>query len=262
MPVSEPLSPGAPDNAAVGPVPTGDVTVQVRDGIVTVTINRPSKRNALTQAMYGTMADALRDADLDQGVGAVVITGVDETFTAGNDLGDFATGGPLDEVVRFLSAISSVHVPVVAAVNGLAIGVGLTLLLHCDLVYVEPRADLSVPFVELGLVPEAASSLLLPRVVGERRAAELLLTGRHIDGREAAEWGLANAAVSPALGAALQAAGTLAKQPPKALRASKALLRSDQRTVSGRMAQEMEAFAEALGGTEFAGIIGTRFEDR
>jgi enoyl-CoA hydratase/carnithine racemase len=149
-------------------------------------------------------------------------------------------------------------VPVVAAVNGMAIGVGLTMLLHCDLVYVEPAARLSAPFVALGLVPEAASSLLLPRVVGERRASELLLSGRQLDGVEAAEWGLANAAVTPALDAALAAAHRLAAQPPGALRASKALMRSSDRTVDGRMAEEMAAFVDALGRPEFAEVMAAR----
>ncbi len=244
----------------LGPTPAGGVKTQLNDGVLVLTIDRLSKRNALTQAMYGAMADALCDADGGDEVRAVVITGVGDVFTAGNDLVDFATGANLDEVVRFLSTISSVRVPIVAAVNGLAIGVGLTLLLHCDLVYVEPEAKLWAPFVELGLVPEAASSLLLHRVIGERRATELLLCGRHIDGREAAAWGLANAAVTPVLEAALEAAHGLAAQPPGAVRASKALLRSDEHSVHGRMAEEMTAFHQALGGPEFARIIGSRLK--
>lgn len=237
---------------------TDDVKTQVNEGVLTLTINRPSKRNALTQAMYATMADGLERADEDEGIGAVVITGIGDVFTAGNDLVDFASGENLDEVARFLSAISSVRVPIVAAVNGLAVGVGLTLLLHCDLVYVEPTAKLWAPFVELGLVPEAASSLLLGKVVGERRASELILCGRRIDGREAAEWGLANAAVTPAIDVALEAAHTLAARPPNALRASKTLMRSNEQTVQGRMTEEMTAFREALGGQEFAGIVRLR----
>jgi enoyl-CoA hydratase/carnithine racemase len=188
----------------------------------------------------------------------VLITGVADVFTAGNDLADFTAGNSLDETHRFLEAISSVHVPVVAAVNGLAIGVGLTLLLHCDLVFVEPAADLSAPFVGLGLVPEAASSLLLPRVVGERRASEIFLTGRHLNGSEAVEWGLANASASPVLPAALEAAERIAAQPHHAARTSKSLLRSDELTVQGRMAQEMAAFAAALKGTEFAEVMAAR----
>src|SRR5579871_6109403 len=144
----------------------GDVKVRVHGRTAQITIDRPAKKNALTQAMYKRMADALLEADANPDIGAVVITGVADVFTAGNDLADFTAGNSLDETHRFLEAISTVHVPLVAAVNGLAIGVGLTMLLHCDLVFVEPTADLSAPFVGLGLVPEAASSLLLPRVVG------------------------------------------------------------------------------------------------
>ncbi len=237
---------------------SGDIRVRVAERVMLITIDRSHKRNALTQAMYQTLADELLEADSDRDIGAVVLTGVGDVFTAGNDLTDFASGGSLDETVRFLEAISSVRVPLIAAVNGLAIGVGLTLLLHCDLVYVEPTADLSAPFVELGLVPEAASSLLLPRVIGERRAADLLLTGRHLTGSTAAEWGLANGAVSPVLDFAMSAAARVAGLPPLASRASKTLLRSEERTVRGRMSEEMAAFVEALGGTEFADVMAKR----
>jgi enoyl-CoA hydratase/carnithine racemase len=135
-------------------------------------------------------------------------------------------------------------------------------LLHCDFVYVEPDAQLYAPFVGLGLVPEAASSLLLPSVVGPRRASELLLSGRRIDGLEAVSWGLANATGSPVLDRALEAAHHLAAQPPQAVRASKALLRSNEMTVPGRMAEEMSAFVAALGGDEFAEVIAARTEKR
>lgn len=236
----------------------GDVKVSVQDRVVRVIIDRPAKKNALTQTMYQRMADALLEADSDPDIGAVVISGVADVFTAGNDLADFTAGNSLDETHRFLEAISSVHVPLVAAVNGLAIGVGLTLLLHCDLVFVEPTADLSAPFVGLGLVPEAGSSLLLPRVVGERRAAEVFLTGRHLSGAEAVEWGLANAAASPVLPVALEAAERVAGQPHAAARTSKALMRSHELTVQGRMAEEMAAFADALKGPEFAAVMAAR----
>jgi enoyl-CoA hydratase/carnithine racemase len=237
---------------------SGDVKVAVQGGIALVTIDRPDKKNALTQAMYERLADALLEADSDDDIGAVLITGVGDAFTAGNDLVDFAAGNSLDQTHRFLEAISSVHVPLVAAVNGLAIGVGLTMLLHCDLVFVEPTADLRAPFVQLGLVPEAASSLLLPRVVGERRASDLILTGRRLTGTEAVEWGLANAAASPVLPVALEAAERIAAQPHGAARVSKALLRSHELTVQGRMAEEMAAFAAALKGPEFAAVMAAR----
>ncbi len=241
---------------------TGDVRVEIDEHVVVVTIDRPSKRNALTQEMYATISDTFVAADDDADVGAVVITGTDTVFTAGNDLGDFSSGARLDEVQRFLFAIASLQLPLIAAVNGLAVGVGLTMLLHCDLVFVDPNAKLYVPFVELGLVPEAASSLLLPKVVGDRRAAELLLSGRRIDGIEAAEWGLANTAVSPPLDAALAAAHHLAALPPNAVKATKALLRSNEATIDGRLAEEMKAFVEALAGSEFAEVMAARTQKR
>jgi enoyl-CoA hydratase/carnithine racemase len=247
---------------SVTPVPTGDVIVEVDGRVVLVTFNRSEKRNAITQDMYRTMADTLEAADSDLSVAAVIFTGAGEAFTAGNDLNDFATGGSLDQVSRFLQAIMTVNVPLIAAVNGMAIGVGLTMLLHCDLVYVEPTAVLSAPFVALGLVPEAASSLILPRVVGERRASEILLAGRKLNGSEAAEWGLANAAASPVLPAAREAAQALGLQPPQAVRTTKALLHSDELTIAGRMAEEMTRFVEALGGAEFAEVIAARSEKR
>jgi enoyl-CoA hydratase/carnithine racemase len=248
---------------SVSAVPTGEITVEIEGRIVLVTFNRPEKRNAITQDMYRTMADTLEAADADLSVAAVIFTGHgEEAFTAGNDLQEFASGANLDQVTRFLHAIATVNVPLIAAVNGMAIGVGLTMLLHCDFVYVEPSVVLSAPFVALGLVPEAASSLLLPQVVGARHASEILLAGRKINGHEAAEWGLANAVASPVLPAAREAAASLATQPPQALRTSKALLHSDEHSIVGRMNQEMGEFFNALGGTEFKEVIAARNEKR
>jgi enoyl-CoA hydratase/carnithine racemase len=237
---------------------TGDVALAADGAVLTITFARPSEHNALTQSMYQTVSDALEAADADLGIHAVVITGTGVAFTAGTDLREFASGAGLEEVTRFIRTISSITVPLIAAVNGIAVGIGLTMLLHCDLVYVEPTATLSTPFADLGLVPEAGSSLLLARVIGERHASELLLAGRSIDGTEAAAWGLANAAVSPALDAANQAAHHLAAKPPRALRNAKALMRSDSQTVAGRIDEELERFAEALDGPEFSDIIAAR----
>jgi enoyl-CoA hydratase/carnithine racemase len=246
----------------IEPLAAGEVLVDVDGPIATIVLNRPTKKNALTQGMYRILADTLEAADGDLGISAVVITGSPGAFTAGNDLGDFASGADLGQTARFLGVIAGLRVPVVAAVNGLAIGVGLTMLLHFDLVYVEPDAKLSVPFAALGLVPEAASSLLLPQLVGPRHAAELLLAGRSITGVEAAEWGLCTEAASPAIDAARAAAGQLAALPPGALRATKALLRSDEQTVAGRMTEEMRAFTSALRGAEFAEVMAARAERR
>jgi len=247
---------------SVQPHDTGEVLVGVDGPVVTVTINRPAKKNALTQAMYRTLSDTLLAADQDLHISAVVVTGSPGAFTSGNDLVDFASGVDLDQVTRFLHAIATIRVPVVAAVNGLAIGVGLTMLLHFDLVYTEPDARFSVPFAALGLVPEAASSLLLPKTVGARHASELLLAGRSIDGIEATAWGLCTEVASPVLPAALDVAHRLANMPPEALRTTKALLRSEEGTVTGRMHEEMAAFASALQGPEFAEVMAARSEKR
>lgn len=243
---------------AVQPVDDGDVAVTVDGPVVVVTLNRPAKRNALTQAMYATVADTLRAADADRAVAAVVLTGAGGAFTAGNDLADFEPGATLVETVRFFEAITSVSVPLVAAVSGVAVGVGFTMLLHCDFVYAEPDAVLRAPFTELGLVPEAGSSLLLPRVVGPRHAAEVLLAGRTVSGAEAAAWGLATEAVSPALDTALACARALGQLPPGSLRTTKELLRADDTGLADRMRREMTLFAEALSGPEFAAVMAAR----
>jgi enoyl-CoA hydratase/carnithine racemase len=183
-----------------------------RDGaVLTIAMNRPEKKNALTHAMYGAMADALASAAADASVRVILITGSGDAFTAGNDLGDFLNTPPAgaeSPVLRFLAALSTAEKPVVAAVNGLAIGIGTTMLLHCDLVYAARSAVFSAPFVNLALVPEAASSLLLPRRIGHAKAAELFLLGGRMNAAEAEASGLVAAVFDDAaLGAeALQRA--------------------------------------------------------
>jgi enoyl-CoA hydratase/carnithine racemase len=238
------------------------INATVDGSVLVITINRPAKRNAITQDMYRTINDSLSSTTNRPELGAVVITGCGESFTAGNDLADFSSGGELEESNRFLEILATIDVPLVAAVNGMAIGVGFTMLLHCDFVYVDPGAVLSAPFVSLGLVPEAASSLLLPRLIGGRRAAEMLLGGRSITGTEAGEWGLANAVTASPLAAAMEMANALASQPPLALRATKSLIRSDEQTVTGRMAEEWACFREALSRPEFADIASARDQKR
>src|SRR5258708_19390852 len=191
-----------------------------RDGaVLTIAMNRPEKKNALTHAMYGAMADALATAAADPSVRVILITSTGDAFTAGNDLGDFLNappGGGEPPVQRFLAALATAEKPVVAAVNGLAIGIGTTMLLHCDLVYAARSAVFSVPFVNLALVPEAASSLLLPRRIGHAKAAELFLLGSRMAAAEAEASGLV-AAVSddpPPPVEALQRAPPLAPHPP------------------------------------------------
>jgi enoyl-CoA hydratase/carnithine racemase len=241
----------------------------VDGALLRITIDRPDKKNALTQAMYAGMADALEHAEHDRSVRAVLITGTGNDFCAGNDLADFAMGSGADEhggspTVRFLHVLATATVPVVAAVQGVAIGVGTTMLLHCDLVYASPDARLRLPFVDLGLVPEAASSLLLPQLVGHQRAAEILYTGRFVGADEAYALGLVTAVVPAAeLGARAEAAAVaLTTKPPVALRRTKALLRSTTTTVPERMAEEGKAFAEQLGGPEFTEASAAFFEKR
>lgn len=166
------------------------------NGVATIEIARPEKKNAITQAMYQAMADALRAADEDKAVRAVLITGQPGIFTSGNDLEDFMAAPPRGAdapVFQFMQALVGCGKPVVAAVTGAAIGIGTTLLLHCDLVYVADEARLAMPFVGLGLVPEFASSLVVPQLMGNRRAAEKLLLGDPFTGAQAVECGIANA---------------------------------------------------------------------
>ncbi len=193
-------------------------------------LNRPEKKNALTRDMYRTLVDALDRADADPAIRAVTISGAGDAFTAGNDLADFLAGGPVDETspqLRLLRALVRARKPLVAAVNGVAVGIGVTMLLHCDLVYAAEEATFQLNFVNIGLVPEAGSSLLLPRMVGHHRAAELLLLGDMFDAATAHRMGIVNA-VCPkdALAAKLdQVAAALAAKPPASLRITKQLLK-------------------------------------
>jgi enoyl-CoA hydratase/carnithine racemase len=240
----------------------GPITVTTGDdGIVLLRFNRPEKRNAITQAMYATLTETVTAADTDPTVSAVVLTGTGVAFTAGNDLTDFSPEADAP-VARFLKTVPQLTVPVLAAVNGLAIGIGVTMLLHCDLVYAEPTATFRTPFVDLGIVPEFGSTLLLPRMIGTRRASELLLTGRTIDAPTAAEWGLITEVASPVLEAALAAARDLAAKPPVSLRRTKALLGGPSSTIDERLAEEGMVLGEQLRSQEFAEVAAARVERR
>ena len=208
------------------------------DGVATIEIARPEKKNAITAAMYAAMAEALAAADAEGSVRAVLITGQPGIFTSGNDIEDFMSrppGGGSDAmdspVFRFMQALAFCSKPVVAAVTGGAVGIGTTLLLHCDLVYVSDEARLAMPFVSLGLVPEFASSLIVPRLAGNAKAAEKMLLGDPIRPEEAVEMGIANA-VLPA-GEVLNHARRMAERfnalPPGAVRDAKKLLRERDR---------------------------------
>ena len=215
-------------------------------------LNRPEKHNALTQAMYLSLARALVQAQQDPDICAIVITGTETCFTAGNDLEDFLQSPPdrLDApAFQFMSAVMGLSKPLIAAVCGPAIGIGTTLLPHCDLVYISHDARLSVPFVKLGLTPEFGSSVLLPRILGEQLAAQLLLCGRTFDGTEAVQWRLASVAFEqPAacLQAALAQAEQLAAVSQPALRASKRLLREAIPGLHEAFVNECEQFIERV----------------
>ncbi len=212
-------------------------------GVATIEIARPEKKNALTHAMYQAMAEAIAAAGADGAVRALLITGQPEAFTAGNDLEDFLQRPPVDsgsEVRRFMQALLACEKPVVAAVSAAAIGIGTTMLLHCDLVYLSEQARLVLPFVSLGLVPEFASSLLLPQRLGYARTAEKLLLAEPITAAEALELGIATAVVpaSELLAHARRMAERFNALPPGAVRDTKRLMRA----ASGiAIAQAMQA---------------------
>ena len=210
------------------------------NGVATIEIARPEKKNALTVAMYQAMHDALVAAKADNAVRAVLITGQPGIFTSGNDIEDFMSrgtlaqgqgGDPLDSpVFRFMHALLDCDKPVVAAVTGAAIGIGTTMLLHCDFVFVSDEARLAMPFVGLGLVPEFASSLLVPQLMGHRRAAEKLLLGDPFTPEQAVECGIANAVLPAAevVNHARRIAERFNALPPGAVRQAKALMRAPQ----------------------------------
>lgn len=224
---------------------------EVRQQVLWLTLNRPEKKNALTQDMYRALNQALVEAEQDTSIAAVVITGAGDSFTAGNDLHDFLAVEALDDTAppfQFLYTLSRLTVPVVAAVNGLAIGIGTTILLHCDLVYASRDAQFALPFINLGLVPEAGSSLLLPQRVGYLNAAELLLLGDSFSAQQALEFGLVNRVVEPdaLLETVTAVASALAAKPQGSLRASKQLMKLPPETVAERIGREATVFAQAL----------------
>lgn len=228
------------------------VKVEIDAGVMTLTLARPEKKNALSNAMYGALADGLERAEKDPAIRVVVFQADGDSFTAGNDLQDFAaqaTGSFTGErhVWRFLKALAHATRPLVAAVQGQAVGVGTTMLLHCDLVYVTPDARLTVPFVNLALVPEAASSWLLPARIGHARAYAMFALGEAVDGATAVAWGLANAAVEAGdlRAKARAAADQLAKRPLGALTTTKRLMR-DAEKIAALMDVEGAEFAARL----------------
>ncbi len=227
-----------------------------RDGhVLVVRLARPQKKNALTVDMYAALADAVSGAESDRDVRAVVLFGSEGTFCAGNDIGDFLSRPPHDDdapVVRYLRALARSTVPILAGVDGDAVGIGTTTLLHCDMVFVTARARLRLPFVNLGLVPEAGSTLLLPRTIGYLRAAELIMLGDVFDGARAVELGIASHVVPPESLEAdvMDVATRIAEKPPSAMRETKRLLRGNTAELEARIMEEVRIFTGQLSSPE------------
>ena len=242
------------------------------NGVATIEIARPEKKNAITVAMYQAMADALDAAQADAAVRAVLVTGQPGIFTSGNDIEDFMARPPgqgsdaaESPVFRFMRALTSIDKPVVAAVTGAAIGIGTTMLLHCDFVFVSDEARLAMPFVGLGLVPEFASSLVVPQLLGRVRAAEKLLLGDPFTAAEAVEYGIANA-VLPAAEVAAHArrvAERFNALPPGAVAETKRLLRrGHEASLLETIRTEGEIFARRLRSPEAQEAFSAFFQKR
>jgi enoyl-CoA hydratase/carnithine racemase len=250
------------------PDSSANVQVEIRDAILTISLHRPEKKNALSLAMYVAMTAALRAGHADATVRAVVLQGTADCFTSGNDIADFVSGPTperLAPIFDFLGTISTYEKPVVAAVNGLAVGIGTTMLLHCDLVCCGEGARFQLPFVNLGLVPEAASSLLLPRLAGYHRAAELLMLGEMFNAATAREIGLVNR-VTPdgeCATAAREFAAKLVAKPAAAVRLTKSLLKKGSAAAVGQVIKEEgELFAKRLQSPEAAEAFAAFLERR
>ena len=248
-----------------------DILTTTANGILTLEFNRPERKNAITGAMYTLLADALRAADGDNAVRAILITGKPEIFTAGNDLDDFLNNvgeGKMTEdrpVFQFMTALSSSTKPIVVAVAGAAVGIGTTMLMHCDLVYAADTAKFSMPFSQLGLCPEFASSLLVAQSAGTTRAAEKLMLGEAFSAQEAFEMGIV-ARVLPAaelLAFAQGQAAKLVKLPAASIRTTKALMkRARGALVQETIAAENERFSAMLVGAEAKEAFTAFFEKR
>jgi enoyl-CoA hydratase/carnithine racemase len=244
-----------------------DVLVTQTGPVLEVLFNRPEKKNALTVAMYAAVVDAFHQADEDPGIRVVLLSGAGDTFTSGNDIKNFQARAATDSASHaspFLDALSSLATPLIAAVNGAAIGVGTTMLAHADLVIAARSALFVMPFTRLGLVPEAASSLLFPRLVGHQRASALLLLGDPLDAETAHVWGLVNQVVDDTelMATARGVAARLAALPPAAVRQTKHLIKNGAPDVAGRIEQELVLFRDRLRSPEAAEAFQAFVEKR
>lgn len=240
------------------------IDVTIEQGVLTLTLNRPDKKNALNKLMYQQLVLQLQRAAQDDAVKVVLLQGSAECFSSGNDLADFLQSGELNHThptVQFLYEIAQFPKPVVAAVAGLAIGIGTTVLLHCDLVYSTADCRFQLPFTQLGLCPEAGSSLLLPLFIGHQRASSLLLLSEAIDGNEAWRLGLVNQVVAKdqLLDFALQKAKKLAALPTDAVQSSKKLMKAGS-AVPQRISLELADFSRLLQGPDCQNLIRQFFK--
>lgn len=248
--------------------PIPQILAQLDARVLTLSFNRPERKNALTLAMYGALADLIKTADADNEVRVLVLTGTDEFFTSGNDLMDFMNEPEIHDnhpVVRFMETLRHCSKPVVAVVRGHAVGIGTTMLLHCDLVYAADDARLQLPFVNLGLCPEYASSYLVPRLVGQQKAAELFLLGEPFSGADAAALGLVTKSVpwDELTEYSRAKIARLAQQPPGAVRRTKALLRvATNVAVDSSLSTEYAGFAAGLASEECKESVTAFFEKR
>lgn len=233
-----------------------EITTSLIGQTQVISFNRPEKMNAITRDMYAGLASALNEAAGDFAVRAVVITSEGDHFTAGNDIKDFMANPPTEEssdVARFLTSLLEFPKPLIAAVKGNAVGVGTTMLLHCDIVIAAPNAKFSMPFTSLGLVPEAGATKLFPELVGYQRAARIFLTGDPFSADEAKEMGLVESITSDPQAQALELAEQIGQQPPQAIINTKALMKAGKHdSVAAVMKAEFQIFALALQSEEAA----------
>jgi enoyl-CoA hydratase/carnithine racemase len=231
---------------------TEDIELARKGAIMSAAFARPQKKNAITGAMYEALIEAFEAAERDPGVGALLLSGKGGVFTAGNDLGDFLAVASRETgdfpAWRFVNKLAEFEKPLIAAIDGLAIGIGTTLCFHCDLVYATREARFQMPFVNLGLVPEAGSSLLAQQRFGRAKAAQFLLLGESFGADEALALGLVNAVLpqSELMTHAMSKAAELAAKPRAALLATRRLMRGDPAALKAQMAEEMHAFSAAL----------------
>jgi enoyl-CoA hydratase/carnithine racemase len=244
------------------------IVTETRDRVARIELARLDKKNALTAEMYAAMADALAAAEADRDVRAILIHGAPDCFAAGNDLADFVKRPSFDDsapVMRFMRAIATAAKPIVAAVGGPAVGIGTTMLLHCDLVYAAPKTRFQLPFVGLGIIPEAGSSMLLPMIAGYQRAAELMLLGKPFDAEKAMAAGFVNEIVAPEslLERARQAALDIAALPPASVRLTKQFMKQRYaRPLAELMVEEAKVLTERVASPEAQEAFSAFFEKR